>query len=237
MEKIKKYHRVDPNSYTLGSFPTYELLESKPELVKKVIYSPEYEGTEKLLAFTKKLGVPCFEEPQSIRRISDKGNVYVAALFQKPEREALKSDTHVLLVNPSDMGNLGTIIRTAAGMGGCDIAMISPCADLYDPRTVRASMGALFRIRTAVYPSLEEYRKCYSEYALYPFMLKGSVELGKLAEAKKKRTLVFGNEATGLPDEYAAYGQSVRIPMSSLVDSYNLAISVGIGLYAFNNMK
>ena len=237
MEKIKKYHRDDPNSYTLGSFPTYELLESKPELVKKVIYSPEYDGTEKLLAFTKKLGVPCFEEPQSIRRISDKGNVYVAALFQKPELEALKSDTHVLLVNPSDMGNLGTIIRTAAGMGGCDIAMISPCADLYDPRTVRASMGALFRIRTAVYPSLEEYRKCYPEYALYPFMLKGSVELGKLAEAKKKRTLVFGNEATGLPDEYAAYGQSVRIPMSSLVDSYNLAISVGIGLYAFNNMK
>ena len=237
MEKVKKYHRDDPNSYTLGSFPTYELLESRPELVKKVIYSPEYDGAEKLLTFTKKLGVPCFEEPQSIRRISDKGNVYVAALFEKPKREDLKSDTHVLLVNPSDMGNLGTIVRTAAGMGETDLAMIAPCADLYDPRTVRASMGALFRIRTAVYSSLEEYRRSYPEHVLYPFMLKGSVELGSLEEVGRKRTLVFGNEATGLPDDYAEYGQSVRIPMSGLVDSYNLAISVGIGLYAFKNMK
>lgn len=236
MEKIKKYHREDLNSYTLGSFPTYELLQARPELVRKVIYSPEYDGKEKLLAFTKEHGIACFEEPQSIRRISDKGNVYVAALFQKPEQENLTAKTHVLLVNPSDMGNLGTIIRTAAGMGETDLAVISPCADLYDPRTVRASMGALFRIRTAVYSSIEEYRLQYPRYALYPFMLKGSVELKEVKQIQEHHTLVFGNEATGLPDVYAEYGRSLRIPMSGLVDSYNLAISVGIGLYAFKNI-
>ncbi|MBQ4086559.1 MAG: TrmH family RNA methyltransferase, partial [Clostridia bacterium] len=45
--------------------------------------------------------------------------------------------------------------------------------------------------------------------------------------------LVFGNEGSGLPDEFADMGVPVRIPMSAEIDSYNLAISVAIGTYAF----
>ena len=60
-----------------------------------------------------------------------------------------------------------------------------------------------------------------------------------LGEAVKKvsgaYSLVFGNEATGLPDVFAGYGISTLIPHSNQIDSLNLAIAAGIGMYAFQN--
>jgi len=233
VKPIKKYKRGDDISYTLGSFPTYELIQSRPELVEQVLYDPSYDGGEKLIELCKKAGVLCKEDKKSLERIRDKENTFVAALFRKPKENKLTHKRHILLVNPSDMGNLGTILRTSAGVGETDVAMITPCADPYDPRAVRASMGACFRIPVAQFDSLEAYLACYSERKLYPFMLKGSITLAEAEKPQGSYSLVFGNEATGLPDEYASYGQSLRIPMSGLVDSYNLAISVAMGLYAF----
>ena len=51
--------------------------------------------------------------------------------------------------------------------------------------------------------------------------------------AKKPFTLVFGNEQTGLPPEFAQLGQSVMIPQSSEIDSLNLAVAVSVGSYVF----
>jgi len=234
VKPIKKYKKGDEISYTLGSFPTYELLQNRPELCETVIYGSDYDGKEKLTGLCEKLGLPCREDPKKLEKIRDKDNIFVAALFRKPTADCLPHKRHILLVNPSDMGNLGTILRTAAGIGETDVAMITPCADPYDPRAVRASMGAVFRIPVAQYKSLEDYLAANPQRQLFPFMLKGSVELSKAPIPKGRYSLVFGNEATGLPDEYALYGQSLRIPMSGLVDSYNLAVSVAMGLYAFS---
>ena len=69
-------------------------------------------------------------------------------------------------------------------------------------------------------------------------MLTGAVPL---SEAVKKvsgaYSLVFGNEATGLPDVFATYGVSTLIPHSGKIDSLNLAIAAGIGMYAFTNRE
>ena len=65
-------------------------------------------------------------------------------------------------------------------------------------------------------------------------MLDGSVMLEQAVEAvKQPYALVFGNEGSGLPAEFAAMGQAVRIPHSNEIDSLNLSIAVGIGAYAF----
>ena len=140
---------------------------------------------------------------------------------------------HVVLHCPGDTGNIGTILRTALGFGVEDVALIRPCADVFDPRTVRASMGSLFRLRVRVFGSFEEYRKEFPERKLYPFMLDASVPLQEIREIPEVYSLIFGNEGSGLPAEFASAGQAVRIESNEKVDSLNLAAAAAIGIYFF----
>jgi len=65
-------------------------------------------------------------------------------------------------------------------------------------------------------------------------MLDGSVMLEEAVDRlEKPYALVFGNEGSGLPPEFAQMGQAVRIPHNDKIDSLNLSIAVGIGAYAF----
>ena len=84
------------------------------------------------------------------------------------------------------------------------------------------------------YDRFEDYRAEHPSRALYPFMLDGAVPLNAAARAAKPPfSLVFGNEASGLPPEFANYGQSVMIPQSPDVDSLNLAVALSVGTYVF----
>ena len=139
-----------------------------------------------------------------------------------------------MLHQPGDSGNVGTILRTALGLGIEDVALVRPCADVFDPKVVRASMGAMFRLRIRVYDDFEEYREKYTGRTLYPFMLDASVPLQEAVKEKaEKWTLVFGNEGRGLPKEFSTYGQAVRIESNEKVDSLNLGIAAAIGIYEF----
>ena len=115
-----------------------------------------------------------------------------------------------------------------------DIAVIRPCVDVFDPKTVRASMGSIFQLRLHVYDDFSQYQAQFPEHALYPFMLDGSKSLPDvLGDIPDRWTLIFGNEGSGLPPEFSRLGQPVRIPSSNKVDSLNLSIAVAIGIYAF----
>ena len=114
-------------------------------------------------------------------------------------------------------------------------AIIRPCVDVFDPRTVRASMGSLFRLRVRVYDSFEDYRADFPDRALYPFMLDASVPLREIREIPEQYSLVFGNEGSGLPAEFASMGQAVRIESNDKVDSLNLAVAAGVGIYYFSS--
>ena len=97
-------------------------------------------------------------------------------------------------------------------------------------------MGSVFRLRVKVYDRFEEYREAFPGRALYPFMLDASVPLREAVKEKPPVwTLVFGNEGKGLPKEFASMGQAVRIESNNKVDSLNLAIAAGIGIYQFMN--
>ena len=156
-------------------------------------------------------------------------------VFKKHESVLSMDRPHVVLVNPSDMGNLGTIIRTAVGFGIPDLAIIRPGAAICHPKTVRASMGSLFRLNFQYFDSFAEYKRAYGEdRKMYPFMLKGSVGLDQLQKDEGELySLIFGNEATGLPDEFLGEGQSVRIRHTDNIDSLNLSLAAGIAIYEF----
>ncbi len=237
MPKLEAYsHQLD-YSYAPGIFPSHALLNARPELARRLLVrsdAVESEGVRALMEKCAALNVRTETADRALERISRKENCYAALVFDKFSCELSQTGNHIVLVNPSDMGNLGTILRACLGFSLPDLAIIRPAADVFDPRVVRASMGALFSMRVGLFDSFEAYRAAYPEHALYPFMLDGSLPLPQACRAAKAPwSLVFGNEATGLPPRFAQLGQPVRIPQSDAIDSLNLAIAVSVAAYAF----
>jgi TrmH family RNA methyltransferase len=236
MELIKPYKKSFDYSYTLGAFPTIELIKGHAEIVKAVYLHSSFTDREAILQLCKNNQIPVLENDKLFHKISDKENCFVIGVFSKYEDHLNSDKPHIVLVNPSNMGNLGTIIRTAVGMGIYDIALITPCADLFHPKTIRSSMGAVFKIRHQHFPSFHEYRKNNMKHDVYTFMLNGSKTL-EIQNCPKSQlfSLVFGNEATGLDDSFLEVGTSILIPQSPDVDSLNITIAVGIASFLFTH--
>ena len=236
MPSLEPYRNELDYSYALGIFPGMECLLHRPESVRRLLVHSAAvgrDGIEKLTALAETHRIRIEEADRALSRISGKENCWAAAVFTKFSDTLWDDSPHVVLHCPGDSGNVGTILRTALGLGVEDVAIIRPCVDVFDPRTVRASIGSLFRLRVHVYDSFAEYRNAFSERPLYPFMLDASVPLGEIREVPTVYSLIFGNEGSGLPVEFAAMGRAVRIESNDKVDSLNLAIAAGIGIYHF----
>jgi TrmH family RNA methyltransferase len=237
MKLLKKYGKKADYTYSLGPFPTFELLNCHPEYLEEIVVSSQIkpEMEEKAAALCEKHQIPLLHSDKTLEKIREKEACVMAGVLQKYEDSIDFYKNHVVLVNPSDMGNLGTIIRTCVGFGITNLAVIEPCADLFHPKVIRASMGALFSIHAERFSSFEDYfHKAGMKRDCYPFMLTGSVSLSELRrEQGRTYSLIFGNESSGLPDSFAKLGQPVRIRHSDRIDSLNLSMAAGIALYEF----
>lgn len=236
--KLGPYKKSLDYSYAIGVYPTLELLAHQPERVVRVLVSSaggENEGVARIRELCQRRRLYADVADAAIARIAGQGNVYAIGVFRKYEAALDSQADHLALVNPSDAGNLGTILRTMLAFGLADLAIIEPAVDLYDPKTVRASMGALFQVRAARFASLADYRRRFAHH-FYPFMTDGEHALGEV-DWQPPVALVFGNEGAGLAPEVRALGTSVRIPHSDRVDSLNLAVAVGIALHAFSSRR
>lgn len=232
---VKSYTKDKDYSYTLGVFPTIELLKNKHEFVQEVIISKEITGNRGLPVIEtlcKEHHIPLTVNDKLINKLSKKGNCYAIGVFNKYESN-IQDENHVVLVNPMDMGNMGTIIRTMLGFGYSNLVIIRPGVDIFDPRCVRASMGSLFSIHYKYYDSIEEYMHEFKR-PMYCLMLKGATNIHKLDMPKQTYSLVFGNESSGLPDSYLEVGKSVFIPHTNYIDSLNLSMALGITLSHFS---
>ncbi len=231
----KRYHKGAGYSYTLGASPTVELITTRPELAECVYISDKYTGNTDVSSLCTQHGIPVVYSAKAVERLALKENTYVAGIFRIEPQPIRVGDNHIVLDGVGDMGNLGTILRTAAGYGVEDVAIITPAADAYHPKTVRASMGALFHLRVNEYGSYAEYAAQHANTP-YPFMLGGRHELHRLTSMHQPFALIFGNEASGLDQMYASFPHTVRITHRQTIDSLNLPIAVGIALYHVTNI-
>ena len=242
LPKLEPYNKKLPYSYALGAFPALKLLEYRPEAARRLLLRPESDKSEGVALLREKcaqLGVREEMAERALERVSGKENCFCAVMFEKYESALSPSaPVHAVLHRISDQGNLGTALRSLLGFGIHDAALIRPCCDPFDPRSQRASMGAFYAMNVKVYDSFDEYASAFPGRSLYPFMLDGSTPLPRAVKAARfPATLIFGNEASGLPPEFARMGTPVRIPQTSEVDSLNLAIAVSIAAYAFTNRE
>ena len=127
------------------------------------------------------------------------------------------------------MGNFGTIARTMVGFGITDLALIRPAVDCFDPKAVRASMGAVFLLNVEYFDSLARYHSLFDN-KLYLFKTGNNTSLNRI-KFQRPYSLVFGNESSGLPDNPEVEGLTVSIPQSGRIDSLNLSVAAGIALY------
>ncbi|HLG62225.1 MAG TPA: TrmH family RNA methyltransferase [Ktedonosporobacter sp.] len=229
---LHKYKKSLDYSYTFGVFPTLELLMRQPTHVMKVIVSTKGEtniGISKIWELCHKHTIQVEINDGLLNKISPKENIYALGVFKKYTSKLNDHSNHIVLVHPSDTGNLGTIIRTMLGFQMRNLALVRPAVDFFDPKVIRASMGAVFSIHFSYFDSFIDYQKDHQQH-FYPFMTNGEIQLPDAA-FKTPFSLIFGNEAAGLGDNYLEIGTSVAIPQNHLVDSLNLAVAVGIALY------
>lgn len=235
-----KYTKQLENSYALGTTVVFECLLNKPSLAKKLYLSPSLKHDEtlaKLLTLARLNNLPIIINNEKIfKELSDKENCMTILEIKKETTPIDYKDDIVLLVNPMNMGNLGTNIRTLVAMNFKNLAIIDPSCDLFDPKVIRSSMGSFFHLNIEKFKSFDEFKEKAVNHHFYPFVLQTDNSLLK-TKFIHPFTLIFGNESTGLPSEYLKIGTPVKIPQNSKIDSLNLASAVTIGCFYSKNIN
>ena len=243
LPKLKRYQKKFNFSYAFGAYPVLDLLKFQKEKVLKVLVKKEglkSDGISEILDICKRENIPFEENDKLIDRIAYKENTYVVGVFEKYENELESEKNHIVLVNPSNTGNLGTIIRTMVGFGFENLAIIKPGVDIFDPAVVRSTMGALFRVHFKYFDSIKGYTEAYKGHNIYPFMLDGAKNILEV-EFKEPFSFIQGNEGRGLDESYKTMekrnGESIYIPHSDEIDSLNLSVATSIGMWEYSRRK
>ena len=146
--------------------------------------------------------------------------------------ETLEGRRYVVLDGVQDPGNVGTILRTADAFSADGLFLVNACADLYNPKTVRATMGAVFRC-PAWACGLRELRALLSKSGLPLYGAALRADTVDVRQADFFRCAVaIGSEGKGLSAEMlAACDLTVRIPMSDHCESLNAAAAAAVLLW------
>jgi TrmH family RNA methyltransferase len=137
----------------------------------------------------------------------------------------------MILDGIQDPGNAGAIVRAAEAFGATGVIFVKGSVNPFNPKTIRASAGSLFRVPlvAALDPSLAIAAVSQRKIDLYAAMPKASLSLTS-ATLSHKCAFVIGSEGRGVSPALQDAAQGVRIPTSE-VESLNAAVAAGILLY------
>lgn len=163
--------------------------------------------------------------------VTDQGILAVVKIREYDLEDYLKPDgLYLVLETIQDPGNLGTIMRTAEGAGVDMVIMSRDTVDIYSPKTVRATMGAIFRQPFMISDDLEKTIKSLKAAGIttYAAHLKGENSFWD-EDFKKGSAFFIGNEGNGLTDKTAELADKyIKIPMGGRLESLNAAVSAAL---------
>ncbi len=143
----------------------------------------------------------------------------------------------MILSSLRDPGNLGSVIRSAVAFGIDMIMLSGDCADIYNPKTIRSSMGSLFKIKIAVTSDLVSAVKELQNQGRRVFSAElrdNAVSLSSV-DIKKTDVVVIGNEGHGIDTAISeACDKSVYIPISQNTESLNAAVAAAVFMWEQN---
>lgn len=151
-----------------------------------------------------------------------------------------RRDPHLLILeNLQDPGNLGTIMRTAEGAGVDGIILSRDCVDMYNPKTIRSTMGSVYRMPFLYADSLGEILLILKKKGIRTYA--AHLEGKNCYDQEDYRTgcaFLIGNEGNGLSEELSRKADvRVRIPMHGKLESLNAAVAASILMYEVSRQR
>lgn len=171
------------------------------------------------------------KNPQGIMAIVEKNS-------SKEEEIDYNQDVIVALDDIQDPGNLGTILRTVDSIGINQILVSKGTADSYNPKVVRSTMGAIFRVKIIECEDLEKTLKEIKKHKFEILVTSLQTENSIYDIKYNKKVIVIGNEANGVEEKIQNMADvKVKIPMLGKTESLNASVATGIILYEYVRQK
>ncbi|GAA2712696.1 MULTISPECIES: RNA methyltransferase [Streptomyces] len=172
--------------------------------------------------------------------VTPQGLVGVCRFLDSPFDEILAARPRLVavLAHVRDPGNAGTVLRCADAAGADAVVLTDASVDLYNPKSVRASVGSLFHLPVAVGVPVEQAVRGLKAAGVRILAADGAGDRDLDAELDRgamgdATAWIFGNEAWGLPEETRALADAVvRVPIHGKAESLNLATAAAVCLYA-----
>lgn len=182
-------------------------------------------------------GVRIVEVPEDVMASispmeAPQGVLFLARIPGTPPPAALPPGRYLALEGVQDPGNVGTILRTADAFGAEGIFLLPGCADLYNPKTVRSSMGAIFRLPAwnITLRELQGLAERSSLSLLGTALRPDTIDLRGIS--LQRSVILLGSEGKGLSEEAISLcGKTVRIPMEGKCESLNVAAAAAALLW------
>ena len=165
----------------------------------------------------------------------------ILAIIEKESNEQnidYNQEIIVALDGIQDPGNLGTILRTVDSVGLTQILLSKDTADCYNPKVVRSTMGAIFRVKVIECEDLEKTLKEIKKHKFSIVITSLQTENSIYDVEYKKDVIVIGNEANGVSENIQKLAdKKVKIPMLGKTESLNASVATGIILYEYARQK
>ena len=218
-----------------------EFLCDSPKLLKEALL---WGGEILCVVFTEGMVLP--QLPSSVRAVcvpgdlmesispmrAPQGVLFTCRMAVETLPEILPGKHYAVLDGVQDPGNVGTILRSLDAFDADGLILLTGCADLYNPKTVRATMGALFRrkVWNCTAAELKE-TLVRSRMPLYGAALREDTVDAREADYSCA-AVAIGSEGRGLSEEVLAMcDRTIRIPMSERCESLNAAIAASVLLW------
>ena len=165
----------------------------------------------------------------------------VLAVIRKANKDnEIKYDEDIIVAldDVQDPGNLGTILRTVDSLGLTQILVSSKTADAYNPKVIRSTMGAIFRVKIIECEDLEKTLKEVkkNKFKIVVSSLQAKTSIYDINYNKK--VIVIGNEANGVEEKIQNLAdEKIKIPMLGKTESLNASVATGIILYEYVRQK
>jgi RNA methyltransferase, TrmH family len=232
---LSKKGRMKEGTFLIeGEHLVEEAVKAKAELVCIIIQS----GLETKFSLIHNASVPIYLVTDAVlQKITDtetpQGICAIVRMAEHSLSEVLSQESLVLILDAiQDPGNLGTIIRTADAAGVSGIILGSGTVDIYNPKTIRSTMGSIFHI-PFVEADLEGSLTVLKErgFKLVATSLEGSIPYNRPLYHGSV-ALVIGNEANGVSKDWLdAADVKIKIPIYGKAESLNAAIAAAITMY------
>lgn len=238
--QLKKFRQSEQLYLAEGKKVLEEALKSGllPELV--VVREDLLPSFDKLLESLPKDRLLLASAKDLSRLSSQKNPEGISSIFPFPEApryyfgpaETPPQGPALLLHQVRDPGNLGTLIRTADWFGFKTIVCSTDCAELFNPKVIRSSMGSAFRLQIHYY---EDFNDFLSAQASQIWVADMDGNNPRKLELPQRPYILLGNEAKGIPEEIKNLDglESISIPQNGAAESLNVAIAGGILCYEY----